>query len=70
MLPLVPKPTSLDDVQEKVVPGIGPLKFIAVPGSPLQYVPSLIGFTAGRGLTVTVILSEAVNPFTYITVTV
>ena len=69
-LPVVPKPTSLVDVQEKLVPGMSPLKFIAVPGSPLQYVSSLTGSTAGRGLTVIVTLSEAVNPLTYVTVTV
>jgi hypothetical protein len=35
-LPLVPNPTSMDEVHEKPVPLIGPLKLIAAAACPLQ----------------------------------
>ena len=53
-VPLVPKPTLLDEVHEKLVPPTGPLKLIAAPGAPLQCVLSEIGLTVAVGLTVTV----------------
>jgi len=34
--PLVPNPTSIDEIHEKPVPFIGPLKLIAIAASPLQ----------------------------------
>ena len=52
--PLVPKPTLVEDVHEKLVPLTGPLKLIAVPEAPLQCVLLLILLTVAAGLTVIV----------------
>jgi len=53
-VPLVPKPTLIEDVHEKLVPVTGPLKLIAVPAAPLQCILSLILVDVGFGLTVIV----------------
>ena len=53
-MPLVPKPTLIEDVHEKLVPVTGPLKLIAVPAAPLQCTLSLILVDVGFGLTVIV----------------
>jgi hypothetical protein len=53
-IPVVPKPTLIDEVHEKLVPLTGPLKLIAVPGAPLQCVLLAIPLTVAVGLTVIV----------------
>jgi hypothetical protein len=53
-VPLVPKPTLIDEVHEKLVPLAGPLKLIAVPEAPLQCVLLAILLTVAVGLTVLV----------------
>ena len=53
-VPLVPKPTLTVDVQEKIVPLAGPVKFIVLPEFPLQCVLFEILLTVAVGLTVMV----------------
>ena len=53
-VPLVPKPTLIDDVHEKVVPLTGPLKLIDAPEAPLQCILLVILLAVGVGLTVIV----------------
>jgi hypothetical protein len=53
-LPLVPKPTFIEEVHEKLVPLTGPLKLIAAPAAPLQWVLLEILLTVAVGLTVIV----------------
>jgi len=53
-VPLVPKPTLNADVQEKIAPLTGPVKFIALPGFPLHWVLLEILLTVAVGLTVMV----------------
>jgi len=53
-VPLVPKPTLTVDVQEKIVPVTGPVKFIALPEFPLQCVLLEMPLTVAVGLTVMV----------------
>jgi hypothetical protein len=50
-LPLVPNPTLLDEVHEKVVPLIGPLKLIAAPAAPLHNVLFVTLLTVAVGST-------------------
>src|SRR4030095_5221240 len=63
-VPLVPKPTLIDEVHEKLVPLTGPLKLIAVPLTPLQCVLPVMLFTVAVGLTVIVnVEGVPVHPF-------
>jgi len=63
-VPLVPKPTLVDDVHEKVVPLTGPLKLIAVPEAPLQCILLEMLLTVAVGLIVTVnVVGVPVHPF-------
>ena len=52
--PLVPNPTSAEEVQEKVAPLTGLLKLIAAPATPLQCVLLATLVTVAVGLTVIV----------------
>jgi len=63
-VPLVPKPTLMDEVHEKLVPLTGPLKLMAAPAVPLQCILSEILLTVAVGLTVTVyVLTIPLQPF-------
>ena len=63
-VPLVPKPTLVDDVHEKVVPLTGPLKLIAVPEAPLQCILLEMLLTVAVGLTVAVnVVGVPAHPF-------
>jgi hypothetical protein len=63
-VPVVPNPTLMEEVHEKLVPLTGPLKLIAVPGAPLQCVLFVIPPTVDVGLTVMVyVLIIPVHPF-------
>ena len=63
-VPLVPKPTLIDDVHEKVVPLTGPLKLIAVPEAPLQCILLEMLLTVAVGLTVAVnVVGVPAHPF-------
>ena len=63
-IPLVPKPTLVDEVHEKLVPVTGPLKLIAVPAAPLQCILLVMLVTVADGLTVTVkVVGVPVHPF-------
>ena len=63
-VPLVPKPTLMDEVHEKLVPLTGPLKLIAVPEAPLQCILLEILLTVAVGLTVIVNVDGVpVHPF-------
>ena len=53
-VPLVPKPTFIDDVHEKLVPVTGPVKLIDAPEAPLQCILLVILLAVGLGLTVIV----------------
>lgn len=59
VVPLVPKPTLAVEDQVKVVPLTAPLKLMAAPDSPLQWVLFDMLLTVGVGLTVTSTVKEA-----------
>ena len=62
--PLVPKPTLVDEVHEKLVPVTGPLKLIAVPEAPLQCILLEMLLTVAVGLIVTVnVAGVPAHPF-------